>query len=319
MKNKISIIIPVYKVEKYLDSCVESVVNQTYENLEIILVDDGSPDNCPKMCDDWAKKDKRIKVIHKENGGLSDARNAGIDVAPGDYLMFLDSDDSIHTQTCEILLYNIENENADVSACSFQDVYEIDVIEEKKYKLEEIKSKVFKKDDVFDLIFNDNVKTDTMACAKMYKKGIFNELRFDVGKIHEDEFIVHKILNKCEVFVYTDLPLYNYFKRADSITGGFSEKRLMILEALENRISFIEEYRPKFRKKAIYQYLDVCFKIYYKAKMSNINNSTCESIKEKMFNYYKQGYKSFKLIMFFRCPKLLNYIIRMYCKMRKKT
>ena len=100
MEKKISIIIPVYKVEKYLDKCVESVVNQTYKNLEIILVDDGSPDNCPKMCDEWAEKDKRIKVIHKENGGLSDARNFGIEKATGDYLMFLDSDDYLDVTTC---------------------------------------------------------------------------------------------------------------------------------------------------------------------------------------------------------------------------
>ena len=104
MDEKISVIIPIYKVEKYLNRCVESVVNQSYQNLEIILVDDGSPDNCPKMCDDWAEKDNRIKVIHKENGGLSDARNAGLKVAMGEYISFVDSDDWIAKDFYEVLI-----------------------------------------------------------------------------------------------------------------------------------------------------------------------------------------------------------------------
>ena len=103
---KISVIVPVYKVEKYLDKCVESIVNQTYKNLEIILVDDGSPDNCPAMCDEWAEKDERIRVIHKENGGLADARNAGMDIATGDYIGFVDSDDWIEPNMYEVLLKN---------------------------------------------------------------------------------------------------------------------------------------------------------------------------------------------------------------------
>ena len=111
----ISVIVPVYKVEEYLDKCVESIVDQTYRNLEIILVDDGSPDNCPKMCDEWAKKDKRIKVIHKENGGLSDARNAGIDIAKGEYITFIDSDDTVSIDFIESNLFNkIKNIKFDV-------------------------------------------------------------------------------------------------------------------------------------------------------------------------------------------------------------
>ena len=318
MKNKISIIIPVYKVEKYLDSCVESVVNQTYENLEIILVDDGSPDNCPKMCDDWAKKDKRIKVIHKENGGLSDARNAGIDVATGDYLMFIDSDDSIHTQTCEILLFNTQKENADVSACSFHKVSELTGIEEVKYELEKIDREVFKEDDVFDLLFNSNVKTDTVAWAKLYKKQIFEDLRFNKGKIHEDEFIVHKILDKSKIFVYSDLPLYNYLQRCESITGKFNEKRLMILEALEDRIDFIEKNRPEFKEKAIVQYVNIAPVMYYKAKLAKLDKKILSEIKSKIYVYYKQGYKNFKLKMFFRFPHLSYMFVKIYSKIRRK-
>ena len=115
---KISVIVPVYKVEKYLDKCVESIVNQTYKNLEIILVDDGSPDNCPAMCDEWAEKDERIRVIHKENGGLADARNAGMDIATGDYIGFVDSDDWIEPNMYEVLLKNALKYDADISTIS---------------------------------------------------------------------------------------------------------------------------------------------------------------------------------------------------------
>ena len=114
---KISVIVPVYKVEKYLDRCVESIVNQTYKNLEIILVDDGSPDNCPVMCDEWAEKDERIRVIHKENGGLADARNAGMNIATGDYIGFVDSDDWIEPNMYEVLLKNALKYDADISRC----------------------------------------------------------------------------------------------------------------------------------------------------------------------------------------------------------
>ena len=122
----ISVIVPVYKVEKYLDRCVESIVNQTYKNLEIILVDDGSPDNCGAMCDNWAEKDSRIKVIHKENGGLSDARNAGMNTATGDLMGFVDSDDYISPDMYQLLYENMLENNSDISACGVQIVFEDD-------------------------------------------------------------------------------------------------------------------------------------------------------------------------------------------------
>ena len=118
MGELISVIIPIYNVEAYLDECIASVIAQTYSNLEIILVDDGSPDNCPQMCDEWAAKDSRIRVIHKENGGLSDARNAGIDIATGEYIAFVDSDDWIEPEMYEIMLAALKNENADICACN---------------------------------------------------------------------------------------------------------------------------------------------------------------------------------------------------------
>ena len=123
MNELISIIVPVYKVEPYLNKCVDSIINQTYKNIEIILVDDGSPDNCGKICDDYTKKDSRIKVIHKKNGGLSDARNYGIEASIGDYIMFVDSDDYISANMCEILLKTAKKYNADIINCNFEEVF----------------------------------------------------------------------------------------------------------------------------------------------------------------------------------------------------
>lgn len=120
MNNLISVIVPVYKVEKYIKKCIESIINQTYENLEIILVDDGSPDNCGKICDEYAKKDKRIKVIHKENGGVSSARNLGLEKSNGQYITFIDSDDWIEEEYCEILLTTLKEQNADCAICRLQ-------------------------------------------------------------------------------------------------------------------------------------------------------------------------------------------------------
>ena len=124
MKNPlISVVVPIYKVEEYLQRCVDSIINQTYKNLEIILVDDGSPDSCPKMCDNFAKQDKRIKVIHKINAGVSEARNTGLEYATGDYVGFIDSDDYIHPTMYEKLLNGIKKENSDICMCRFVNVY----------------------------------------------------------------------------------------------------------------------------------------------------------------------------------------------------
>ena len=135
-KTLISIIVPVYRTEKYLDRCVESIVNQTYKNLEIILVDDGSPDDCPKMCDEWAKKDKRIKVIHKENGGVSSARNIGIKSAKGKYIGFVDSDDYIEKEMYESLIDVLnKNKNLDYIYCDIYDAEKINNHSREDYKI----------------------------------------------------------------------------------------------------------------------------------------------------------------------------------------
>ena len=246
MKNElISIIIPVYKVEKYLDKCVESVVSQTYKNLEIILVDDGSPDCCPEMCDKWAKKDGRIKVIHKKNGGLSDARNAGLDIMTGDYVMFVDSDDFIDSEMCDNMLSLMHKHCADICCCDY-----FEFKEGKPFKKEESrKNKVqcFNGEDVIDLLFNKKIPLIMVAWCKIYKVGVFDNLRFTVGKYHEDEYIIHHSLSKAKTVVYTKANYYNYLKRTGSITSKISNKNIEdSLEAFSQRYEFLNKnYEPK--------------------------------------------------------------------------
>lgn len=308
--KKISIIVPVYKVEEYLNDCVESLVNQTYKNLEIILVDDGSPDNCPKLCDEWAEKDERIKVIHKQNGGLSSARNAGLEIVSGDYVFFIDSDDSIHSQTCEILLKNLEKSDADISMGSFKNVYSLKDIQEKPYNFDDVSTKVYHDDEVYNLLFNKEISLIMIACCKLYKKEIFKDLRYEEGKIHEDEFMIHKILNSCKTFVFNDAPFYNYLQRRGTITKStYSEKRLQFLEALENRIEFTKQFRPKFENDAILQFMRASIICYYRAKFAKFDKSKLDKIKEKIDFYYEKGYKDFKIKLFYKHPKIMEKLI----------
>ena len=217
MRDKISVIIPVYKVERYLDKCIESVVNQTHKNLEIILVDDGSPDNCPAMCDAWAKKDGRIKVIHKENGGLSDARNAGLDIATGEYIGFVDSDDTIVPQMYEELLLNLEKENADVSVCGYYDVNGLGYKTEKELQ-DENEYMVLNKDEALNYLrFGARGWQMATVTNKLYKSVIWKDLRFEKGKLHEDEFAFNKIINRCKEFVFTKKQMYLYLRNDNGI------------------------------------------------------------------------------------------------------
>ena len=191
----ISIIVPVYKVEKYIHRCVDSVINQTYKNIEIILVDDGSPDNCGRICDEYAAKDSRIKVIHKPNGGLSDARNCGIEAADGEWLMFIDSDDWIESNMAETLLNIAINNNVRMAVCGvvlFDD--------EKEYVPEYLKVEegFFSAEE----IFKKNIPTCfVVACNKIMHKSLFEFFRFEKGRIHEDEIAAHHLIDQCKSIV----------------------------------------------------------------------------------------------------------------------
>lgn len=239
-KPLISVIVPIYKVEDYLDRCIESIVNQTYHNLEIILVDDGSPDNCPLMCDKWAKKDKRIKVIHKENGGLSDARNAGMEIATGEYISFVDSDDLVDVVFLEELHRVADKTGAELVACDlqlFRSENELarspKIVGYKEYSSEQALSQLIK-----------GKGFRAVAWNKLYKADLLLAERFEYGKLHEDEFFTYRIISKCSRLVFVDAPLYYYRQRQDSIMGAKSLRHLDGLEAGLQRLSFLKENYP---------------------------------------------------------------------------
>ena len=250
----ISIIVPVYKVEPYLRKCVESIINQTYTNLEIILVDDGSPDNCGTICDEYALKDSRIKVIHKENGGLSDARNAGLDIATGDYIGFVDSDDWIEPQMYGKLLDLLLNYGADMALGGVAD----DVVtggEVKTVKVSDYGNTPRSED-----------KLSAMRCYffgswaawdKLYRRELFDGIRFPMGEINEDEAIVLHLLDRCEKVCYTNEICYHYIKRANSgsiTTSSFSAKKLAWVKHCRDNLAFIREKYPELEIYALQRY-----------------------------------------------------------------
>lgn len=231
MKPLVSVIVPVYKVEAYLPQCVESIIGQTYQNLEIILVDDGSPDACGSICDDYAKKDNRIKVFHKHNGGLSDARNYGIAQSTGEYLGFVDSDDWIELDMFEVLVNVAEANGADIVACGFYHEYPkrtvVDARVEKKYDNTIHQVSALIKDDIDAFIWN-----------KLYRKTCFSDIAFPYGRFFEDIFTAHKLFLKATSCIYVSKPFYHYIKRRkNSITETFS---------MDNLIDFWQAHKTRY-------------------------------------------------------------------------
>lgn len=236
---KISVIVPVYNVQEYLVRCVKSIQNQTFGDMEIVLVDDGSTDLSGYMCDEMARYDGRIKVIHKKNGGLSDARNAGIDIARGEYFFFVDSDDWIDDDTLEVLYRIAIDEHADIVECSYRNIF-MDYVEDETANTGEM----IIGDSIFALKGQIAWKYfKSVAWNKLYHKKIFSDgKRYPVGKYHEDEFFTHKAFCAAERLVYIDLAKYNYVReRKGSITHKVTSKILDSCYALRERMDFVHE------------------------------------------------------------------------------
>ena len=232
-KPLVSIIIPVYKVEQYLRTCIESVLEQTYTNWELILVDDGSPDKCGEICDEYAKIDHRIKVIHKDNGGLSSARNAALDMPPkGEFVTFLDSDDFWHKDYLSIMVGLQQSFNADIVQCGF----------------------IRGKDTVFPAITNDvtsavydnhkiflSEKANVIMCGKLLRTSLFDNIRMPVGLYNEDDWTAWKLYYKAKNIVVTNQALYYYTLNPASIMGQLNKKPdLRYINAYNERIGFFE-------------------------------------------------------------------------------
>lgn len=215
-KPQLSVIVPVYKVEPYLQKCIDSVLAQTFRNLELILVDDGSPDNCPAICDAAAEKDERVVVLHRKNAGLSAARNAGLAAARGDYIGFVDSDDYIAPEMYQTLYDAMVKNDAQLAVCNYIYVDENGETTGKwvsPIKKEEVLNRV----QAMDRLGGDGSWYYITAWNRLYRKELFENIRFPLGKLHEDEYIVHYVYWACERIVVVPQPLYFYVQRGGSI------------------------------------------------------------------------------------------------------
>lgn len=331
-KNLISVIVPIYNVEKYLTKCLDSIISQTYKNLEIILVDDGSLDNCPKICDEYAKKDKRIMVIHKENGGLSDARNAGLEIAKGKYIQFIDSDDSINKFMIEKLYNVIIKNNSEIALCKINIVYD-----DKKLLLDEINLDKLSCDNIVNLFIKNNCehKKDSIitdgitwsSCRGLYRRDIIGDIRFIKDMISEDFFFNIDVIRKCKRISVINEGLYDYYQRSNSIVRTYNEKKLQkrILfseKALEKVKDFVND--NEYKNFGFYLYENCLLECIYasnyksmfkliktnsflsklnnfknlKARMNMINSKkkrlSCILIYLKWFNLYRKLYLKYK-------------------------
>lgn len=221
MEDLVSVIIPVYNVEKYLDKCLSTVIDQTYTNLEIILVDDGSTDSSGKLCDEWSKRDKRIKAYHKKNGGLSDARNYGIKKSKGKYISFIDSDDYLSEKFISILYENIIKYDCQISCCSMLTTKSQNEV----YKNEPSKTiKLCSTAAIYNMLNQKEI--DCSVCNKLFLATLFNDIKFPCNRYFEDFSVSYKLLFMADNIVYCDKKLYFYYQRENSIIHFKDDKRV---------------------------------------------------------------------------------------------
>ena len=323
MKNRpiISIIVPVYNVESYLERCINSILNQTFKNFELILVDDGSTDGCKDICNEYKTKDKRIKVIHKENGGLSSARNAGLDIARGKYIGFVDSDDFINKDMYKTLFNTIQDNNSDMVICDYYKVNEDDINKFRNLKCncENIKIKNLNNLESIDNLFLTGEKF-IFAWNKLYKRDLFSDLRYEQGRIYEDEYLAHRILYKCKKVSVIEVKMYYYVQRKGSlINSPFTVRRFDKVYAIKDRVDFLREKKlTNLEDKAEKTFIDYFVWNYFVAyqRLENIESEL--KILKKMFNrvFFKSLDNKFislkeklTLVILYLSPKLYNKLI----------
>lgn len=253
MNPKISIIVPVYKVEKYIHKCIDSILAQTFTDFELILVDDGSPDNCGKICDEYVKKDRRIKVIHKKNGGLSDARNAGIEIARGDYIGFVDSDDYIESDMYE-LLYDIciEN-NCEIASCSSTIYFKNKTVVNGGHDLI-----IHEREEAMKTMLEGRLY-DEVVWVKLFKSELFDDVRFPVGKVYEDTAVTYKLIDKSNRVGCIGKAKYNYIKREGSVMdNAIKNIRLDAIDIYNEMYEFINLRYPKLTDLVTLKFANSC-------------------------------------------------------------
>lgn len=315
----ISVIVPVYNVEKYVERCILSILRQTYNCLEIILVDDGSTDKSGNICDKYANIDKRIKVIHKTNGGLSQARNWGIRKATGNFLLFVDSDDFLHLQMIECLYKKMKDYNADITLCrhlSFENTAEIEC---KTINIDDMKVMELSGVEACSMLYCPQMLTYfVVAWAKLYKADMWRrDIYFPEGRIHEDDYTSFRLFLNTKKVVFVEEPLYYYFQRSDSIMKRkYSRQRFDVFGAFELQIDvYAHNGLSDLCLKAVRRYLDMIF-IHKKYIEQNRDKKLFKDLK-KIYDGFKKRFLNDMFfteseIIFYRAPWFSPQLLELY-------
>ena len=287
---KVSVIIPVFNTSKFLKKCVNSVLKQTYKNLEVFLIDDGSTDNSGILCDDFAKTDKRVVTIHKQNGGLSPARNVGLGIATGEFIAFVDSDDFIEPTMIEVLLNNIIKAGSDISICSFA----METETGKPYAdTPPLKNETYSKFEALALLNETRQDRFTVAWNKLYKKELFDGLRYPENKIHEDQWTIHKLFFKTSKVSAIEDVLYHYVVHEGSIMQAKNPiKHFDDIDALFDRIEFYKTNNLKELIPGVFKTMSELF-AFYREKIWGYENFTLAEL-NKIYGYGKKCKKYLK-------------------------
>ncbi len=312
MNDKISIVVPIYGVEDYLEECVYSLINQDYKNLEIILVDDGSKDKCPQICDKLGKIDERIKVFHKENGGLSSARNYGIKRATGKYIAFVDSDDYVKSDYISFMYKNLIENDVKISACGYSFVYPNGTIERPNYKNIEKKYELYEAEKYLNLIGYFNVA----SWNKLYDVSLFDDIEFPLGKKSEDWFIMYKLIEKANGIYYNSLEKYMYRQRKGSITKN-SNVNIDCIEASKNVLEHFKN--TEIKKWCVQSYIFALIGVYNnffilkndKEKMKELRNLALEYKEDVTYEELSTSRK-IQLFLFLNFKGLYNFSFKLF-------
>lgn len=289
----ITVIVPIYKAEKYLDRCVSSIVKQTYSELEIILIDDGSPDMCPKICDRWNMQDSRIKVLHQKNSGVSMSRNVGIKSAKGNYIMMVDSDDYLCPNMIENMYNTLCKKNVDLVICGFEKGKDsaFEFIKRKNETVEIIDA-----EEALKRIYIDDERALQYVApwGKLYKKQLFEGINYPKGKIFEDIYVTHQLLYRCKKIAVLSQKLVYYFQHSTSImNSGFHIGKLDYLEALKERVEFFEKCKLRELEEIAYdEYIHALIWEYSRARDLLFNKNAMKNIMNQYRTVYRKGYSS---------------------------
>lgn len=317
----ISIVVPVYRVEAYLERCVDSLLVQTYDNLEIILVDDGSPDRCPALCDAYAEKDPRVCVIHQENRGLSGARNAGIDQAQGEYLAFVDSDDYVSPFFVEVLYELLQESGCAIGQCRFSYVKG-----EPLQDRQETAFSIYRGESLMEQLYGleEEATQFVVAWNKLYRTELFQQtgIRYPQGRIHEDEATTYRLFHEAKKLAFSERTLYGYYvENTGSITSVFSAKRLHWLTAQEERIDFFKHHGYEALLPSAYKKLcDACITFYFRCgKELEDAEMIRRELRKRLSGYRQEGAEWIRTLpwktkigyqLFSACPTWYRALLR---------